>query len=293
MAAGLILTGCGSDTRPTPLGPASVGPGAAPPSIPRSTGPIAFTSNRDGSDFVYLANEDGSAITRLTPGRSPSWSRDGRSLVFENRGEIYTIGVSGAPLRQVATGRAPAWSPDGRTIAFESCCGSLGDRPTIELVDADGSNRRRIYQEPGSGGFNVAWSPNSRQIVFCVGPYTDLVMGLWTSDADGAHMRHLGPMIATAPAWSPDGDSIAFVNSTGLFVVNANGSGERMQLAGNTVDVDWAPDGRLVFSRWLALDGSGASRIFVAVGGLERQLIPDAQNPARRTYGDYDVAWLR
>ena len=58
---------------------APTGPGSTTTS-PASTGPIAFVSDRDGSDQIYLANEDGSAVTRLTEGWTPTWSRDGQRL---------------------------------------------------------------------------------------------------------------------------------------------------------------------------------------------------------------------
>jgi TolB protein len=62
------------------------------------------------------------------------------------------------------------------------------------------------------------------------------------------------------PAWSPDGQHIAFAGSrnlksggyltTDLFVMNADGSGLRRlaKLPGDEHDPDWSPDGRLPFS---------------------------------------------
>jgi Tol biopolymer transport system component len=52
------------------------------------------------------------------------------------------------------------------------------------------------------------------------------------------------------PAWSPDGRRIAFEGSTnGIYVVNADGSGQRM-LARRGSDPAWSPDGRTIAFMW-------------------------------------------
>lgn len=51
----LLVGSCGRDA--LPIGPTPAPP--APPTEQRSTGPIAFVSDRDGNRAIYLANEDG------------------------------------------------------------------------------------------------------------------------------------------------------------------------------------------------------------------------------------------
>lgn len=84
-------------------------------------------------------------------------------------------------------------------------------------------------------------------------------------DPDGSgqeRVTRLGPLVQPwpeSPAFSPDGRRIAFVGlhrredpyaaTRELYVVNADGSGER-RLTNNRIeelDVDWLPDGRIVF----------------------------------------------
>jgi Tol biopolymer transport system component len=51
-----------------------------------------------------------------------------------------------------------------------------------------------------------------------------------------------------AQAWSPDGERIAFVRQAELYVINADGSGQRL-LANATETVDlpaWSPDGEKI-----------------------------------------------
>jgi hypothetical protein len=65
---GLLALATGCDGKP-PTGPP---PSPPPAGEQRSTGPIAFVSDRDGTEQIYLANEDGSTVTRLTPGALPA-----------------------------------------------------------------------------------------------------------------------------------------------------------------------------------------------------------------------------
>lgn len=77
---------------------------------------------------VWIANTDGQGAHPLTTGNYPSWSPDGKRLVYLLRGGIYAIPSEGGvpetvlpPDRFFAT--RPAWSPDGKSIFFESSRG--------------------------------------------------------------------------------------------------------------------------------------------------------------------------
>ena len=94
-------------------------------------------------------NADGSGARKLADGRHPDWSPDGERLAFERydySGDagLYVIGVDGAGLARLTPSccgggarNGPEWSPDGRQIAWI-------DNPGLYVIDADGSNRRRI-----------------------------------------------------------------------------------------------------------------------------------------------------
>jgi TolB protein len=83
---------------------------------------IAFRSNRDGNDEIYLMNADGSNPRNLTHTgnweQKPSWSPDGRAITF-GRGdagwEIYSLNADGTNLVNLTQNKAndsdPAWSP--------------------------------------------------------------------------------------------------------------------------------------------------------------------------------------
>src|SRR6187397_622648 len=79
---------------------------------------------------------------------NPSWSPNGRQLVFESARHgnttLYIINVDGTGERRLTTTRygddtPPQWSPDGQTILFDS--DRDGD-DEVYVMDADGRNVR-------------------------------------------------------------------------------------------------------------------------------------------------------
>ena len=83
-------------------------------------GKIAFRSNRDGNNEIYVMNADGSGQTRLTRdafAEDPTWSPDGTRIAFrsarDGNSEIYVMSANGSGqtnlTQNAASDRDAAW----------------------------------------------------------------------------------------------------------------------------------------------------------------------------------------
>ena len=135
---------------------------------------IAFTSDRDGNNEIYIMDVDGANAVNLSnhpsSDRHPSWSPDGLSIAFASRRDdnvfdIYRLEVeTGAVTRLTNQGAntRPAWSPDGARIAFVS--DRFGDKD-IMVMNADGSRQIQLTVDVQADD-QPTWSPDGGAIAF-------------------------------------------------------------------------------------------------------------------------------
>jgi Tol biopolymer transport system component len=105
-----------------------------------------------------------------------SWSPDSRRLLFASiDGYVSVIDTATLAVARVIKGDAPSWSPDGRTIIYREGVPHSrdpGERLQYYAVKPDGSNRRLVFDggsetwDAGSVTQPVVWSPDSRYILF-------------------------------------------------------------------------------------------------------------------------------
>jgi len=139
----------------------------------------------------------------------------------------------------------------GTALLLAACGGSDDSDPDLLLVSSrDGDYA--IYSMSSSGG-------DQKRL----------------TDADVDPSTPQGLLFQIEPAWSPDGNTIAFVSkrsgNSDLYAMNADGSGTQPLTSTKDDDAqpDWSPDGkRIVFSRGsptrlfvMGADGSGARRV--------------------------------
>ena len=136
----------------------------AAPAVPQAT-PGA------GEEKWDITNPRGATI-RQVPIRTDegTWidvdvSPDGRTLAFALLGDIYTMPISGGTPTRIAEGLAweiqPRFSPDGSRIAFTS---DRNGADNIWVMNADGSDKRRVTKEDFRLLNQPTWSPDGRYI---------------------------------------------------------------------------------------------------------------------------------
>lgn len=93
-------------------------------------------------------------------------SPDGKEIVFDMLGDIYTIPIEGGAAQVLRSGHAlevqPRYSPDGSKILFTSDAGG-GDN--IWMMDKDGKNAKQITKESFRLLNNAVWSPDGNYII--------------------------------------------------------------------------------------------------------------------------------
>ena len=136
----------------------------------------------------------------------------------------------------------------------------------ITLSGLDGGGQRRLTHNRRLDHYPV-WSPDGDRIAFVSnsGNHPDVSrrgQQLYTMSADGSDVQIIASqLIGVAlypPAWSPDGQRLAFVVNEGglypgehrvLYTVRSDGS-ELVRIGETTVPPTWSPDGkRLAFVR--------------------------------------------
>jgi len=231
---------------------------------------------------IWVINADGTGLRRLSPACAAG---------------------HGIPDCPADDGGFPSWSPDGKHIVFQRLSGALRPKGAtvnnaeaiykdeLVITDANGRHPRTlVWLGPWKGDPQIAaWSPDGKQLVFLGKYMTSKTNGtgcvcrtLYVVNTDGSGLRRLTPP-SLAPGdkvdWSPDGSAILFRTHPGedlnaasgyggnLYTIHPDGTGLRQLThypsSTRVVMGSYSPDvRRIVFETSVGAVGPGLTDIF-------------------------------
>lgn len=182
-------------------------------------------------------------------------SPDGRTVVFESLGKLYSKPMSGGTAKRLTSGSErelfPSWSRDGRSIVFVGWTDAgLGQ---IKIVSAGGGSSRTVTSRPGHYA-RPHFSPDGKNIVFemkeggyMTSPDWSVEDGVYRVPASGgAPMRVVKG--AAGPQYGLSSDRIFMLENEDdqrvLVSTDLNGEAKRTHAKGDlTNDYIVSPDG--------------------------------------------------
>lgn len=178
-------------------------------------------------DIAYVSADRLERI-RQSPGipgefASPSWSADETKMVFHRETDsVWPPFQQRSTLERrfqlVRTGIFPSYSPSGNRLVCNSGIAGIAHN-AILIMNADGSNRRVLFDDPVRSAVAPVWSPHGDRIAFALGQFFPFVPGrehvtsqlaLIGTDGRGLQVLTAAGDRAGFPNWSPDGKRLVY-----------------------------------------------------------------------------------
>jgi TolB protein len=220
----------------------------------------------------------GLALVRFPDDGSPA----SQVFVVDEDGELRQLTGLGDPASIGAS--SPLWSPDRSQLVVLPPKVGAPFPGYVAVVNADGTDERRVAEVAGTFLPSVSWSPDGTRFVFA--EVVESVSGpneptMWLVVPESGAATQLG--VGTSPRWLPDGERISFQRAVAgtdpadpLAVIVEQHlmdveSGETQRFA-TANEAFWSPDGTAVIlaleSGQLALaDADGSNPRVLARGG--------------------------
>jgi len=158
---------------------------------------------------------------------------DGKTIIFELLGDLYSLPVTGGAAKPITTGMAfdsqPSVSPDGKRIAFVS------DRDGSEnlwICNIDGSDPKQVSKDAQGDFESPSWTPDGDYVLVSRKP-NNALHEVWMYNiqgGSGVQVTKSSPTATTTPQQrlralgvvaSADGKYFYYARRTGNFTYNA------------------------------------------------------------------------
>lgn len=143
---------------------------------------------------------------------APNISPDGKTLLFNSNGRLYSIPVTGGRPKLIESGLADqcnndhGFSPDGKWLAISH---NTPDKGSLIYIIPCTGGRPRLITEQGPSYWH-GWSPDGKTLTYCAersGEFDVYTIGI---DGDPEQRLTSAPGLDDGPEYSPDGKYIYF-----------------------------------------------------------------------------------
>jgi Tol biopolymer transport system component/DNA-binding winged helix-turn-helix (wHTH) protein len=194
---------------------------------------VAFDSQGEKQEDIFLAKTDGAELRRLTDDvfrdRGPRWSSDGKQIAFySDRGgkyEIWTINSDGTGLRQLTSTPAsivfyPVWSPDSTRLAYRT----RGSPASIAEISLPWRDQTPESLPPIASDSEVtftpwSWSSNGRKLAGWMRTPEDPHSGIFLYSLDSKQFEKLTDF-GNRPVWLSDDRRLLFFYRDKLYLLD-------------------------------------------------------------------------
>lgn len=149
-------------------------------------------------------------------------SPDGKNLVFDLMGDLYTIPAAGGTATPLTKGLAfdthPRYSPDGQKILFTS---DRSGSENVWYIDFEKKDTIQVTKDQDQNFPAATWTPDGNYIIAARGRL-DVKLWMYHKDAGGGVQLIDAPGVKTIdPSVSPDGRYVYFSQRNGPWSYNA------------------------------------------------------------------------